>query len=83
MARMKNILVIFKDDVTGQWSLARISGSMVLIFNLLFAAGVVCFSHKLPDLPTGWLTLILGLYGINKIATGITLSKATPEEAGK
>jgi len=66
MARMKNILVIFCDDATGQWSLSRISAALVLVVNLIYAAWVVYHTRTLPDLQAGWLTLILALYGINK-----------------
>lgn len=82
MARMKNILVIFRDDATGQWSFSRLSAALVLVVNLIYAAWVVYHTSALPDLQTGWLSLILALYGINKISTGITLSKSTPQEAG-
>ncbi|RQW89945.1 MAG: hypothetical protein EHM79_02240 [Geobacter sp.] len=83
MKRLKSILVIFRDDATGQWSFSRISAALVLLVNLIYAAWIVYSTRTLPDLQTGWLTLILSLYGINKIATGITLAKATPQEADK
>lgn len=74
-----NLLQMFRDDVTGKWSLSRISGAVVLALNLMFAAWVVFTTSKFPDLPEGWLMLILGLYGINKIAGVLSTVKKVEE----
>lgn len=66
---------MFKDDVTKQWSLARVSAAVVLAIQLGYSGFVVVTSKTLPDLQAGWLTFLLAIYGINKAASaGISIA---------
>lgn len=60
---------MFKDDVTKQWSLSRISAFVTLIFNLSYSGYTVFITKNFPDLGNNWMLLVLFLYGLNKGAT--------------
>lgn len=58
---------IFKEE-SGKLSFSRISGFIVLVCYLVSMVYIVILEKKIPDIPPMLLTLILGLYGINKFA---------------
>ena len=63
------LLDMFKDDVTKQWSLSRVSAFMVVVFNIAYCGYTVWVGDTFPDLGNNWLVLVLTLYGLNKGAT--------------
>lgn len=66
---------MFKDDVTKQWSFARISAALAFIVCLFYTAWLAWETKKVPDFPTGWLTYVIAAYGLNKASsTAITTS---------
>ena len=65
-----------KDDHTKQWSLSRISILLVLGMILIYAGVQVWKTGTLPDLGNGWLTYLLGQYGLNKGASTAAELKA-------
>ena len=61
-----------RDDHTKQLSLSRISIVLVLGVILIYAGVQVIKTGTLPDLGNGWLTYLLGQYGLNKGASTVT-----------
>lgn len=58
----------FKSD-NGQMSFARISGAVILVFNLAWGTWTAYHSKSMPDLPTGWAGIVTLMYGLNKWLT--------------
>jgi hypothetical protein len=62
-------LDMFKDDYTKQWSFARISAALVILYWFLFAVVIGVTERKLIDIPSGWLAYAMAAYGLNKAAS--------------
>lgn len=67
---------MFRDDYTKQISLSRVSVAIVLSLLLVYAGYQLYLTATLPDLPDGWLTYLLGQYGVNKASSTISEIKA-------
>lgn len=57
---------MFKEE-SGKLSFSRVSGFIVLVCYLVCMVYIVIKEKRIADIPPMLLTLILGLYGINKI----------------
>lgn len=51
-----------------QGSFSRLSGFLIIVGFLLYAAWIVVTTRVIPDLPANLLMLVVGLYGINRLA---------------
>lgn len=60
---------MFRDDATAQLSISRVSFALVLICILIYAGWQAYKTSAMPDLPNGWLTFMLGQYGLSKGAS--------------
>lgn len=59
---------MFKEE-SGKLSYTRISGFIALVSYLVCMLFIVVMERKIPDIPPMLMTLILGLYGINKVVS--------------
>jgi len=66
-----NKMDMLKDDYTKQYSISRVSVALVLTMLLIYAGYQLYKTATLPDLPNGWLTYLLGQYGLTKGASTI------------
>ena len=73
---MKFITSILSED-NNQGSFSRASGAAIILALILWASWIVVSGKVIPDVPFYWLTLILGLYGINKGIDGAKAITAT------
>jgi len=73
---MQFIKEILSSD-SGQGSFSRISGAIIILALIIWASILVLTTKAIHDVPACWLALVLGLYGINKIADGATAIAAT------
>ena len=62
--------VVSSDNGGGSFS--RLSGAAIVLALIFWATILVVMTKSIHDIPIGWLYLVLGLYGINKIADGAT-----------
>ena len=53
---------MFRDDVTGQISLGRVSSALILVCLLIT-------SKTVTDIPTNWLYAMMTFYGVNKLTS--------------
>lgn len=51
-----------------QGSFSRLSGFLIILGYLIYAAWIVGSTKAIPDLPPNLMMLVVGLYGINRIA---------------
>lgn len=51
-----------------QGSFSRLSGFLIILGYLIYAAWIVSSTMAIPDLPPNLMMLVVGLYGINRIA---------------
>jgi len=58
-------------ELDGKPSFGRIWGSVILMIYFLFAGFIVYTKADLPDIPPILAGIVVGLYGLNKIATAI------------
>lgn len=56
----------------GGGSFSRLSGAAIVLALILWATILVLTTRMIHDIPICWLALVLGLYGINKVADGAT-----------
>lgn len=56
----------------GGGSFSRLSGAAIVLALILWATILVLTTDRIHDIPVCWLALVLGLYGINKVADGAT-----------
>lgn len=49
-----------------KWSVGRLTMAAAFVANVVYAGYATYKSGALPDLPTNWLALIVGMYGVNK-----------------
>lgn len=52
-------------------SFSRFSGFLIIVGYLLFAGWIVVKTTVIPDIPGNLLMLVVGLYGINRLAAAI------------
>lgn len=74
---MIRIVDMFIDDHTKQVSLSRVSVAAVLVLLLAYAGMQVWKTGTMPDLGEGWLTYLLGQYGLTKGASTFSGIKGT------
>lgn len=65
------MLNIFKDDVTKQLSFSRISAALAFMACLIYAGYSIYKTAIMPDIQSGWMSYILGAYGINKFSSTV------------
>lgn len=58
---------MFKEK-NGKISFTRISGFIIILFYLFWGSYLVLVNKAIADIPVGLLTLLLGLYGINRFS---------------
>lgn len=51
---------------SSQGSFSRVSGALIITALIAWATWIVYLTRAIPDVPTYWLYLVLGLYGLNK-----------------
>lgn len=56
----------------GSGSFSRLSGAAIIIALIVWASILTLTTKAIHDIPICWLALVLGLYGINKVADGAT-----------
>jgi hypothetical protein len=56
----------------GRGSFSRLSGAAVIVALIVWASVLTVTTETIHDIPVCWLALVLGLYGINKVADGAT-----------
>lgn len=66
---------MFKDDKTGQLSLGRVLSCFIIVMCVGFTGHVMATKGIVIDIPAGWATTALALYGINKITSNVTGGK--------
>ncbi len=67
------ITSMFKDDVTKDWSLIRVSVALILLCNLCNSIYFLIMKQASYDIPSNWVALISTLYLMSKGAsTAIT-----------
>lgn len=54
-------------EKNGKVSYIRVSGFITLVFYLIWGSYLVFINKTIADLPVGLLTLLLGLYGLNRL----------------
>ena len=65
----------------GKISSSRIIAISLTLFYVITAAITFITTHRLPDIPTNLMILIMGLYGINKV--GSTVSSFNQRFSGR
>jgi hypothetical protein len=63
---------MFMDDATKQLSLGRVAAALILVILLAFDGHMMVVNKVVPDIPTGWLTAMLGFYFGNKASSTVT-----------
>jgi len=63
---------MFQDDATHQLSLGRVAAALILVSMLCFDGHQMAVNKIIPDIPTGWLSAMLGFYLGNKTASVTT-----------
>lgn len=59
----------------GKLSYTRVTGFIIVVCYLIWASFIVFKTSVIPDIPVGVLTLLLGLYGINKFSNALGKNK--------
>ena len=59
----------------GKPSYSRIFGTIIISTFLILAVILTVLDGKIPDIPAGWALLAGGIYGVNKLAKGLTRGK--------
>ena len=65
----------------GKWSAGKLTMVVAFLANVAYAGFSTYKSGTLPDLPTNWLALIVGMYGVNKAGQVTMTGKAPSEQA--
>ena len=60
---------MFMDDVTRQLSLGRVLTALCFIWIMACTGHLLATGKGLVDIPTNWMVVLLGFYGINKTSS--------------
>jgi hypothetical protein len=71
---------MFKDDKTGQLSLGRVLSAFIIVMCVGFTGHMMATKGMVIDIPAGWATTALALYGINKITSNVTGDKKNGDQ---
>jgi len=63
---------MFMDDVTKQLSLGRVLSAILFIWLIGCTGHLLATGKGLVDIPTNWMVVLLGFYGINKTSSTTT-----------